>query len=348
MVIRRVTAPVMPQASETARPSGAAFGNSAEVTSSPSANPKSTVSQIGIPLTAENARREKFAPSTPRSRPGCAVLSCSAPPGRLAAGGSLALENEPLPGPAACGHTLAPRDSPISPGLARSTTTSRVSEIVRPPGSVLATILYVPGEREWRPTRLPSRTWLTPGWPWTWNRPMRRQFGAIRMTTNSTTAAAQHEDERRPSLLVRSAPGDPVAGQPEPIHASRARCGPPALTGAAGALSAGAPCTSAGRCHRTSAAAARPTPADSGWRMHGRQRHAGDGWRRRNLRRLRHGRRHGDRRHRHRGHRHRWDCHRGERDRGRRNGRQTRGCRRGPSGDEPGEHQGELDGPTSQ
>jgi hypothetical protein len=103
--------------------------------------------------------------------------------------------------------------------------------------------------------------------------------------------SAQHEDERRPSLLVRPAAGDPVTGQPKPIHASRARSGPPALNGGAGALSAGAraPCTSAARCPQAAAAAAGPASANLWhWRTSGRHRDARDGRRRRTQPRLRH------------------------------------------------------------
>jgi hypothetical protein len=103
--------------------------------------------------------------------------------------------------------------------------------------------------------------------------------------------SAQHEDERRPSLLVRSATGDPVTGQPKPIHASRALSDPPALNGAAGALSTGAraPSISAAGCPQATAAAARPASANLWhWRMSGWQRDARDDRRRRSLRRLRH------------------------------------------------------------
>jgi hypothetical protein len=102
--------------------------------------------------------------------------------------------------------------------------------------------------------------------------------------------SAQHEDERRPSLLVRPAAGDPVTGQPKPIHASRALSGP-ALNGAAGALSTGAraPSISAAGRPPATAAAARPASANLWhWRMSGWQRDARDDRRRRSLRRLRH------------------------------------------------------------
>ena len=204
MVIRRVTAPVMPQASETARPSGAAFGNSAEVTSSPSANPKRTVSQIGIPLTAENARREKFAPSTPRSRPGCAVPSCSAPPGRLPAGGSLALENEPLPRPAACGHTLALRDSPISPGVcALDDHEPRVGD--RPATRERPCHDPVRAGREGMASDPASEPNLVDAGVALDAEPP--DAATVRCNLDDDElddrSAAQHEDERRPSLLVR-------------------------------------------------------------------------------------------------------------------------------------------------
>jgi hypothetical protein len=46
--------------------------------------------------------------------------------------------------------------------------------------------------------------------------------------------SAQHEDERRPSLLLRPAPGDPVACETEAINMYRARSGTLLLAASAG------------------------------------------------------------------------------------------------------------------
>jgi hypothetical protein len=48
--------------------------------------------------------------------------------------------------------------------------------------------------------------------------------------------SAQHEDERRPSLLLRPAPGDPVACKTEAINMYRARSGMLLLAASAGGL----------------------------------------------------------------------------------------------------------------
>jgi hypothetical protein len=66
---RSVAAPTMPTTSEAARPTGAALGRAAAITSKATEIPATKTSQNGTLFTAETASPANFAPSTPLRRP---------------------------------------------------------------------------------------------------------------------------------------------------------------------------------------------------------------------------------------------------------------------------------------